>query len=89
MKPTIALFMGDPAGIGPELVVKLLADGTAAKAARIVLLGSRPVLDEAMKVAGVTFDVAVGGESEIADLTGKGPMLLRWPGMDADGFDRG
>ena len=26
MKPNIALVIGDPAGVGPELVVKLLAD---------------------------------------------------------------
>jgi len=41
MKPTIALFTGDPAGIGPELVDKLLADpGTLAKA-DIILIGQR------------------------------------------------
>ena len=41
MKPTIALFTGDPAGIGPELVEKLLADpGTLARA-DIVLIGQR------------------------------------------------
>lgn len=41
MKPTIALFTGDPAGIGPELVEKLLADpGTLARA-EVVLIGQR------------------------------------------------
>ena len=30
-KPTIALFAGDPAGIGPELIARLLADGEAAR----------------------------------------------------------
>ena len=41
MKPTIALFTGDPAGIGPELVDKLLADpGTLAKA-DVILIGQR------------------------------------------------
>ena len=34
VKPTIALFTGDPAGIGPELVAKLLADGADAARAR-------------------------------------------------------
>ena len=36
MKPNIALVMGDPAGVGPELVAKLLADGTAAQQANIL-----------------------------------------------------
>ena len=40
MKPTIALFTGDPAGVGPELVAKLLADsGTHAKA-NVLLIGN-------------------------------------------------
>lgn len=42
--PTIALFTGDPAGIGPELVQKLLQDKTNNKAAHIVLIGQKDSL---------------------------------------------
>jgi 4-hydroxythreonine-4-phosphate dehydrogenase len=45
MKPTIALFTGDPAGIGPELVGKLLADPATLARAEIVLIGQRGQLD--------------------------------------------
>ena len=38
IRPTIALFTGDPAGIGPEIVNKLLGAGTASQAAEIVLI---------------------------------------------------
>ena len=41
MKPTIALFTGDPAGIGPELVEKLLADPATLARADVVLIGQR------------------------------------------------
>jgi 4-hydroxy-L-threonine phosphate dehydrogenase PdxA len=41
MKPTIALFSGDPAGIGPELVEKLLADPATLARAEVVLIGQR------------------------------------------------
>jgi len=41
MKPTIALFSGDPAGIGPELTEKLLADPATPARADIVLIGQR------------------------------------------------
>ncbi|MEY2802144.1 MAG: 4-hydroxythreonine-4-phosphate dehydrogenase 2 [Pseudomonadota bacterium] len=41
MKPTIALFTGDPAGIGPELVEKLLADPGTLSRAQVVLIGQR------------------------------------------------
>lgn len=38
-KPVIALFTGDPAGIGPELVSKLLADPATRGKADVLLLG--------------------------------------------------
>ena len=41
MKPVIALFTGDPAGIGPELVSKLLDDPATRARADIVLIGNR------------------------------------------------
>ena len=41
MKPVIALFTGDPAGIGPELVAKLLGDPATHARADIVLIGNR------------------------------------------------
>ena len=40
-QPTIALFTGDPAGIGPELVQKLLNHSTAQQAANIILIGQK------------------------------------------------
>ncbi len=38
-QPIIAVTMGDPAGIGPEVVVKALADPQVRKAARFVIFG--------------------------------------------------
>lgn len=37
-QPTIALFTGDPAGIGPELVKKLLADSKVVQQAKVILI---------------------------------------------------
>jgi len=50
-KPIIALAMGDPAGISPELTAKLVALDEARRAARIVVVGDRRVYDEGAKVA--------------------------------------
>jgi len=44
-RPTIALSIGDPAGIGPEIVMRLLAEGDLP--ARVLLLGERRVLERA------------------------------------------
>ena len=74
-KPRIALFAGDPAGIGPELVARLLADGSTAGRADIRLIASRKVMQEGMRAAGCRFDME--------------PLLVPWTGIDADGFERG
>ncbi|TMH69222.1 MAG: 4-hydroxythreonine-4-phosphate dehydrogenase [Betaproteobacteria bacterium] len=50
-KPVIALAMGDPAGISPELTAKLVALDEARRAARIVVIGDRRVYDEGAKIA--------------------------------------
>jgi 4-hydroxythreonine-4-phosphate dehydrogenase len=50
-KPIIALAMGDPAGISPELTAKLVALDEARRAARIVVIGDRRVYDEGAKIA--------------------------------------
>jgi len=41
MKPTIALFTGDPAGIGPELVEALLSNPATHTRAEVLLIGQR------------------------------------------------
>ena len=45
-KPTIALAMGDPAGISPELTAKLLSLDDVRGAARLIVIGDRRVFDE-------------------------------------------
>ena len=58
-RPTIALAMGDPAGVSPELTARLLADDEVRQAARIVVFGDRRILDEGAKVARVALDIDV------------------------------
>lgn len=55
MRPRIALTFGDPAGIGPELVARQLADPATAEAADILLVGDEQELADAMADAGVEF----------------------------------
>jgi 4-hydroxy-L-threonine phosphate dehydrogenase PdxA len=38
VQPTIAITMGDPVGIGPEIIVKVLADQRPRKPARSEML---------------------------------------------------
>jgi 4-hydroxythreonine-4-phosphate dehydrogenase len=55
LRPRIALTLGDPAGVGPELVARLLADPATATAAEILLIGDEQELRDAMDDAGVEF----------------------------------
>ena len=43
-KPIIAVTMGDPSGIGPEIILKALADPVIRKVARPLILGDWGVL---------------------------------------------
>jgi len=85
MKPTIALFTGDPAGIGPELVAKLLAEGTAQRDADILLVGAREVVDGGMAAANAKFGYDTGAAARAP----QGVRLVEWPRLDESGFVRG
>ena len=51
--PAIALTMGDPAGIGPEIVLKALADAEVAPLARWIVVGDARVLQMAEQSTGL------------------------------------
>ncbi len=53
---TIAVTLGDPAGVGPEIVARALADALTPDA-RYLVLGSEPVFHRAAERAGVRLDV--------------------------------
>ncbi|MGZ9159164.1 MAG: 4-hydroxythreonine-4-phosphate dehydrogenase PdxA [Nitrospira sp.] len=44
-RPVLGLTMGDPAGIGPEVIAKALADRALARMCRPVVVGSRAVME--------------------------------------------
>ena len=50
-RPSIAITMGDPAGIGPEVVVKALADAELRQRARFIIYGMNEQLAYAADVA--------------------------------------
>lgn len=51
-RPLIAIPMGDPAGIGPEIVLKTIADEETQRTARCIVVGSRKVMEYAMDYPG-------------------------------------
>ncbi len=76
-KPVIALFNGDPAGIGPELTARLLAAPETAARAELILIGNRATFAEGAAAAGT------------ASATPPGVRVHDWAGLDAPAFARG
>lgn len=58
--PTIALSIGDPAGIGPEIVLKALDDTALPRAANIIVVGDKAALPPAETATGLRFDHLAG-----------------------------
>ena len=56
-RPVVALTLGDPAGIGSELVARLLARPETAELANIVVVGDRWLLEEGQRVAGLSLSL--------------------------------
>jgi 4-hydroxythreonine-4-phosphate dehydrogenase len=52
LKPKIGVLLGDPSGIGPELISKLLAQDEMDKA-NILVIGEKSILDKANKLTGL------------------------------------
>lgn len=52
-KPIIAVPLGDPAGIGPEIVVKAVVDAQVINTARVVVVGDPNVVKNACKITGI------------------------------------
>ena len=68
-KPTIALAMGDPAGISPELTARAAALPEVRDAARLIVIGDRRVFDEGMEIAKVKAEGVEFRDLKISDLS--------------------
>lgn len=64
----VGVVIGDPCGIGPEVVVKAWVSGRLHAVCRPVLIGSAAAMRQALRVAGVTASVrVVAGPEDILD----------------------
>ncbi len=56
-KPIIAVPIGDPAGIGPEIVAKAIADPHVTDAADVIVIGDRQVMENAIAITNTGLSV--------------------------------
>ena len=76
-----ALLLGDAAGIGPEIVAKLLAGGDLDPAFETVVIGDPRVLERGAETAGVAAEVPVVPALDGAPVAGR-TVMLQGPSLD-------
>jgi 4-hydroxythreonine-4-phosphate dehydrogenase len=82
-KPTVALAMGDPAGISPELTARLLALPEVRAAAHLIVIGDRRVLDDGARVAGVALDLETVAAQDPLPTSSARPLFVDLRHLDA------
>jgi 4-hydroxythreonine-4-phosphate dehydrogenase len=65
MKPFIGITMGDPAGIGPEIIAKAANDPMVFSKCNPVVVGESRIMEEAVEIAGV--DLTVRGVQDVKE----------------------
>lgn len=86
--PVIALAMGDPAGISPELTAKLATDEAVNRAARLIIIGDRRIFDEGARIAGVTPDLQTIDDFSSFD-SSSSPAFIDLRNLALEDVDRG
>ena len=76
-KPRIAIIPGDPSGIGPELIVKLLQEPGVLNTAHIVLVGDGHVWRQGMGQASAEVDLTELREDMLEGQTGLGWLPVK------------
>lgn len=90
-KPLIAVTMGDPAGVGPEICLQLLANQTVREFATPVVFGDARLMSRCARQTGLPAPGRIISEIEWAEKCSSidEPAVLDVFGFDAEGFTPG
>jgi 4-hydroxythreonine-4-phosphate dehydrogenase len=88
-KPLIALAMGDPAGISPELTAKAVGLDEVHSRARLIVVGDRRVFNEGSRIAGVKTDMKTVASDPTAEPNDGDPIFLDLGNLDPTSISRG
>jgi len=80
--PQVVIAMGDPAGISPELLVKLLTQNELLALAAVTVIGDRRVLALGEKAAGITLDIETVGAVDKAAARAARPVFVDLKHLD-------
>ncbi|KEZ88035.1 MULTISPECIES: 4-hydroxythreonine-4-phosphate dehydrogenase PdxA [Clostridia] len=85
-KPLIVIPIGDPAGIGPEIVAKALAEPRVIEAADCIAVGDKKIMEQAIRITGVDLRIKTVKGPEEGEFE-KGILnLINLDNVDMDQF---
>ena len=88
-KPLNAVPIGDPAGVGPEIVAKSVAAKEVFDAADCVVVGDKTIMENAIKISGVSLDIHVIEKPEDGDFSEGVLNLIDLGNIDMSKFEFG
>lgn len=88
-KPYIGVPLGDPAGIGPEIVVKSISKETTNEYCNTVVFGDKKVLEAAIKVCGLDMVVNVIEDATEGIYNNKTINVVDLNNVEMDKFEAG
>lgn len=88
-KPLIAVPLGDPAGIGPEIVAKSIADRELFRIADCIVVGDKKVVENAVKITGEDLTVNVVEDPAEGDWREGVLNLIDLDNIDMEKFEFG
>lgn len=88
-KPLVAVTLGDPAGIGPEIVVKTVADKALFEESNCIVIGDAGIVKQAIGVTGVDLKVNCVEDPADGDYSEGVLNLLDLANVDLDKFEYG
>ena len=88
-KPVIAVPIGDPAGVGPEITVKALASDTVKECADCIIIGDGGIISQAISITGVPLKVHTCDDVTDADFSEGVLNLIDLRNIDMSSFKFG
>jgi len=82
------MVLGDPAGIGPELIARLLSDPVVRGQARFVLIADEAEMQRGMQIAGLNFPYQAVDSLQALDFSTDTPLFFNYRGGAAGEFPR-
>ncbi|WBW49383.1 4-hydroxythreonine-4-phosphate dehydrogenase PdxA [Peptoniphilus equinus] len=88
-KPLIAVTLGDPAGIGPEIVAQSIADKDIFDIARCIVIGDRKIMEQAIKIVKADLTIHVVEAPDEGDYSYGVLNMIDLDNIDMDKFEYG